>query len=136
MFWQGDHLLRRGEQQGILDLSQTKGAVESRWASRTSNPSWGINSVSGGFDPHPLPPKYGKQLVSNFLKYRREGLSPRSIDFYAGYLRLADPVIGLHVTGQDIAQFLSNLGCSNGGKHAYYRVLRIFTAGYILLSLG
>ena len=23
----------------------------------TSNPSWGINSVSGGFDPHPLPPK-------------------------------------------------------------------------------
>ncbi|MCJ7792239.1 MAG: helix-turn-helix transcriptional regulator [Dehalococcoidia bacterium] len=25
---------------------------------RTSNPSWGINSVSGGFDPHPLPPNF------------------------------------------------------------------------------
>ncbi len=35
-------------------------------------------------------------------------------------------MIGLHVTGQDIAQFLDNLGCSNGGKHAYYRCLRAF----------
>jgi site-specific recombinase XerD len=33
-------------------------------------------------------------------------------------------VIGLHVKGQDIAQFLDNLGCGNGGKHAYYRALR------------
>ena len=68
----------------------------------------------------------GKQLVSNFLKSRREGLSPRSIEFYDGYLRLANPIIGLQVSGQDIAQFLNNLGCTNGGKHAYYRVLRAF----------
>ncbi len=68
----------------------------------------------------------GKHLVSNFLKSRREGLSPRSIEFYSGYLRLANPIIGLHIRGQDIAQFLDNLGCSNGGKHAYYRTLRAF----------
>ena len=68
----------------------------------------------------------GKQLVSNFLKSRREGLSPRSIEFYNGYLRLSNSVIGVHITGQDIARFLDNLECSNGGKHAYYRVLRAF----------
>jgi len=57
-------------------------------------------------------------VVSNFIKSRREGLSPESIAFYKGYLRLANTVIGFHITGQDISQFLSNLGCSNGGKHA------------------
>ena len=72
------------------------------------------------------PARNGKQLISNFLKSRREGLSSRSIEFYNGYLRLADPVIGLQVRGQDIAHFLDNLGCSNGGKHAYYRALRAF----------
>jgi integrase/recombinase XerC len=68
----------------------------------------------------------GKQLVSNFLKSRREGLSPESIEFYQGYLRLAESVIGFHITGQDISRFLSNRSCTNGGKHAYYRALRAF----------
>jgi len=35
----------------------------SRWASRTSNPLGGINSVFGGFDSHALPPA----LALNFL---------------------------------------------------------------------
>ncbi len=106
-------------------------------------------AVFGGFDSHALPPdskspllgiksrqlppenayhfmENGKQLVSNFIKSRRQGLSPRSIEFYNGYLKLASRVIGLQVTGQDIALFLDNLGCSDGGKHAYYRVLRAF----------
>jgi len=86
----------------------------------------GINSVFGGFDSHALPPVNSKQLVSNFLKSRRQGLSPCSIEFYNGCLRLASPIIGLQVRGQDIAHFLDNLGCSNGGKHAYYRALRAF----------
>jgi integrase/recombinase XerC len=68
----------------------------------------------------------GKQLVSNFLKSRRQGLSPESIQFYQGYLKLADSIIGFYITGQDISRFLSNLGCTNGGKHAYYRALRAF----------
>ena len=33
-----------------------KGADESRWAPRTSNPLGGIKSVFGGFDSHALPP--------------------------------------------------------------------------------
>jgi len=67
----------------------------------------------------------GKQLVSNFLKSRREGLSPNSIKFYESYLGLANDVIGLDTSGQDITQFLRSLQCSNGGKHAYYRALRV-----------
>jgi site-specific recombinase XerD len=66
------------------------------------------------------------KMVSNFLKSRREGLSPLSIEFYTEYLRRADKVVGLQVSGQDIAQFLDNLGCKGGGKHAYCRVLRAF----------
>jgi site-specific recombinase XerD len=65
-------------------------------------------------------------LVSNFLKSRRQGLSLRSIEFYQCYLNRTRNVIGFHITAQDISQFLSNLGCSNGGKHTYYRVLRAF----------
>ena len=92
-----------------------------------------------GFESHPrhqsqnqaisdkasqLLPGSGKQLVSSFLKSRREGLSPKSIKFYEGYLSRSIPVIGLHVNGQNIAQFLDKLTCTNGGKHAYFRVLR------------
>ncbi len=41
-------------------------ADESRWASRTSTPSGGINSVFGGFDSHALPPVriYRRLLLS------------------------------------------------------------------------
>ncbi len=53
-------------------------------------------------------------------------MSLRSLEFYEGYLRLANLVVGFQIKGQDIAQFLDNLGCSNGGKHAYYRALRTF----------
>jgi len=64
------------------------------------------------------------ELLSNFLKSRRQGLSPRTIEFYEGYLNRASAVIG--VTGQEIAQFLDCLQCGNGGKSAYYRALRAF----------
>ena len=50
-----------------------------------------------------VPPSAVSQVVSNFLKSRREGLSPQSIGFYQGYLKLADMVIGFHITGQDIS---------------------------------
>ncbi len=74
----------------------------------------------------PQTTKSGKQLVSRFIHSRRDGLSPRSIEFYECYLGHATHVIGLYVKGQDIAQFLNNLHCSLGGKHAYYRALRAF----------
>jgi integrase/recombinase XerC len=41
-------------------------------------------------------------------------------------LNLARPVIGLNVTPQRISDFLGSLTCSNGGKHAYFRTLRVF----------
>ncbi|MFC1871375.1 tyrosine-type recombinase/integrase [Chloroflexota bacterium] len=65
-------------------------------------------------------------MLKDFLNSRRQGLSPRSIDFYKCYLNLAVNIVGTHVKGHDIAQFLSRLRCSNGGKHAYYRTLRVF----------
>jgi len=38
-------------------------------------------------------------VVSNPLQSNREGLSPESRGFYQGYLRLAESVIGFHITG-------------------------------------
>jgi len=86
----------------------------------------GVRSVFGGFDSHTLPPPSVNNLLTSFLKSRRQGLSSETIRFYCGYLNLARSVIGVNVTGQEIRQFLDNLGCSNGGKHAYYRTLRAF----------
>jgi site-specific recombinase XerD len=68
----------------------------------------------------------GKHPVSDFLESRRQGLSPQSIEFYQGYVKLAATVIGFDITGQNISLFLSTLSCTNGGKHAYYRALRAF----------
>ncbi|MBI4596537.1 MAG: tyrosine-type recombinase/integrase, partial [Candidatus Tectomicrobia bacterium] len=65
-------------------------------------------------------------LVSNFIKSRREGLSPLTIKYYSSYLTRSGFVVGLHVQGQDIIRFLASLKCSGGGKHAYYRALRAF----------
>ena len=65
-------------------------------------------------------------LLNNFLSSRRQGTSPRTLQFYRGYLNLAKPVISIGVKGQDIEYFLDSLECSNGGKHAYFRALRAF----------
>jgi len=91
-----------------------------------SNPLRGIKHVLGGFDSHALPPAHFSTLVMEFLKSRRQGLSPRSLDYYRCYLTLARSVVGVDVTGQRINQFLGSLTCSDGGKHAYYRTLRAF----------
>ncbi len=65
-------------------------------------------------------------LIKDFLKSRRQGLSPRTLDYYQGTLNLAYSIIGVKVSSQAIAQFLNSLQCTNGGKHAYYRALRAF----------
>jgi len=65
-------------------------------------------------------------FVDNFLKSRRQGLSPGSLKFYEAYLNLSYPVVGVNTTSQEISQFLDSLKCSNGGKHAYFRTLRVF----------
>jgi site-specific recombinase XerD len=95
----------------------------------------GADNAFGGFDSHALPPICGctstlltntPSLLTNFLKSRRQGLSPRSIDFYRCYLNLARKVVSVQIKGHEIAQFLDELPCSNGGKLAYYRTLRAF----------
>lgn len=50
-----------------------------------------------------------KQLLSRFIESRREGLSLRTIETYQGYLNRAIDVVGIDVSGQDIAQFLKSL---------------------------
>ena len=66
------------------------------------------------------------ELLTNFLKSRRQGLSPKTLKFYEGYLQRAFPVVGLGVTVQGLAYFLESLQCSDSGKHAYFRALRAF----------
>jgi len=67
-----------------------------------------------------------RDLLSSFVKSRRQGLSPRTIEFYEGFLTKAASVIGFDIKGQDIQRFLNNLQCTNGGKHGYFRALRTF----------
>jgi len=71
------------------------------------------------------PTKY-PQLLSDFLASRREGLSPRTIEFYSDLLNRARRVVGTQVSGQEVASFLKSLTCSNGGRHGYFRALRCF----------
>ncbi len=80
--------------------------------------SSGRTADSGYDSPH--------ELVSKFIKSRRQGLSPKTTKFYKGYLNHSGFVIGLNITGQDITDFLTSLRCTDGGKHAYYRALRAF----------
>ena len=66
------------------------------------------------------------ELVSKFIKTRKEGLSPLTLKFYKAYLTRAQSVVGLNVQGIDISLFLKSRQCANGGKHAYFRTLRTF----------
>ena len=67
-----------------------------------------------------------QELVSKFIKSRRQGLSPHTISYYKKYLTRANAAIGTHITAQHISDFIESLECTNGGKHAYYRALRTF----------
>ncbi len=66
------------------------------------------------------------ELIERFVSSRRDGLSPRTIDNYRLFLRLARPVVGLDISGQEIQRFINSRLCSQGGKHAYFRVFRAF----------
>jgi len=66
------------------------------------------------------------ELIKKFICSRRQGLSPRTIDFYEGYLCRANEVVRVNATGQEIISFIHKLPCTNGGRHAYYRALRAF----------
>ena len=65
-------------------------------------------------------------LLNTFMSSRRDGLSQETLKFYRGYLKNANQVIGIGLIGQQIKQFIDSRQCNSGGKHAYYRVLRVF----------
>ncbi len=70
------------------------------------------------FSSPPLP-----YLLSQFLNSRRQGTSPRTIEFYQA--TLMPFVRTCSITHTDINLYLSNLSCKNG-KNAYYRAIRAF----------
>ena len=75
-------------------------------------------------------PSGNVRLVNSFISDRLlRGLTPRTLQFYEGYLTRFANTIDVHlldVCKGDIATFLSSLDCNAGGKHAYFRVLRAF----------
>jgi site-specific recombinase XerC len=74
------------------------------------------------------------ECLQRFLKSRRQGISPRTYEFYECLL---NPFIhSCELTPDSINTFLSRLTCANG-KNAYYRAIRAFCnwlhrQGYII----
>jgi site-specific recombinase XerD len=69
----------------------------------------------------------GEQAVAQFLKSRRDGLSPNTVDgFYRMYLAKAIPCLGLSPTPAKVNAYINSLSCSQAGKHAYFRAMRVF----------
>ena len=62
-------------------------------------------------------------LLTRFIRSRRQGLSPRTLDFYEYCIRPF--VTNYEFTSIGINQFLADLTCRNA-KHAYFRALRAF----------
>ena len=61
--------------------------------------------------------------MSRFLDARRQGISPRTLEFYEACLKKF--LSSYKLTSIDINAFLANLDCHNG-KNAYYRAIRCF----------
>jgi len=67
------------------------------------------------------------ELIERFIESRPSGLSPLTIHrSYRLYLKRAREVIGFEVTGRDIQSFINSRNCSNSGKHAYFRNIKVF----------
>jgi site-specific recombinase XerD len=67
-----------------------------------------------------------EKAIIRFLDSRREGTSPETIAFYRYYLTKAIGTLGLIAKANQVNNYLIGLGCSGGGKNAYYRSLRAF----------
>ena len=66
------------------------------------------------------------EMIGRFIMSRRSGLSSLTIKNYRLYLDRSIEVIGADVTWEAIQSFLDTRSCSGGGRHAYYRVLKVF----------
>jgi integrase len=70
--------------------------------------------------------KIVEKYIDSFLGSRRDGISPRTKEFYRCYLVKSIPVLDLSPTANRLTSFLNSLPCSTGGKHAYYRAISVF----------
>jgi hypothetical protein len=70
--------------------------------------------------PEKLTKKLTNEMVSAFLKSRRQGIAQGTIQFYQRCLCKA---IGIELNANGINQFLASLTCNNG-KFAYFRAIR------------
>lgn len=66
------------------------------------------------------------KYIDSFLQSRRDGISPRTIEFYKCYLEKSLPALDIAPTAKKLNCFLNSLTCSIGGKHAYYRAMSVF----------
>jgi len=67
-----------------------------------------------------------RDVIDAFVKSRREGLSPKTIKFYQGYLNRAIPSLSVNPDPKCLNNYFNSLSCSIGGKHAYYRAISVF----------
>jgi len=79
--------------------------------------------VAGSRPARPTRNPSSDKLLAEFLNSRRQGISPRTLEFYEACLRPF--VVNYDLTPADINSFLANLNCHNG-KNAYYRAIRAF----------
>jgi site-specific recombinase XerD len=66
------------------------------------------------------------EAIIHFINSRREGLSGNTGGFYSGYLNKVIPQLGLTPKPEEINNYLRSLQCSQGGKAAYFRVIKVF----------
>jgi site-specific recombinase XerD len=67
-----------------------------------------------------------RKAINSFLKSRRDGISPKTVTFYSGYLNRSISFLGLTPKPNEVYEFINSLSCSIGGKHAYYRAISVF----------
>ena len=80
-------------------------------------------SVAGSRPVRPTKLSSSDRFLTEFLNSRRQGISPRTTEFYEACLK---PFVNNYsLTPNDINSFLASLSCKNG-RNAYYRALRAF----------
>ena len=87
-------------------------------------------TAANGFEVQVPVPKSDEKFVNIFLSDRRyRGLSDSTIQYYKGYLTRFLKQIefpALSATRSQLTNYISQMNCSQGGKHACFRALRAF----------
>ncbi len=95
---------------------------------------WGALEVSSvGSTPMRSRHYFAYHLLTTFLDSRKDGLSPRTIDFYRTYLTLAKGILYPGVTGQQIRDFLKSL--TSKGLSIFSRRLNLCVPSVLKLRL-